>query len=36
MIAAVALAKNPNLTLATDNVKDFPMPELQFLTLPTE
>jgi len=34
MIAAVALAEN--LTLATDNVKDFPMPELRFLTLPKE
>jgi predicted nucleic acid-binding protein len=34
MIASVALAGNPNLTLATDNVKDFPMPELKFLTLP--
>jgi predicted nucleic acid-binding protein len=32
MIAAVALAEN--LTLATDNVKDFPMPELKLLDLP--
>lgn len=32
IIAAVAL--NFNLTLATDNVKDFPMPELRFLSLP--
>lgn len=30
--AAVALSLN--LTLATDNVKDFPMPDLKFLTLP--
>jgi predicted nucleic acid-binding protein len=34
MIAAAALAEN--LTLATDNVKDFPMPELKFLTLPKD
>ncbi len=34
MIAAVALAED--LTLATDNVKDFPMPELKLLTLPKE
>ena len=34
MIAAVALAEN--LTLATDNVKDFPMPELRFLPLPKD
>lgn len=32
IIAAVALSHN--LTLATDNVKDFPMPGLQFLALP--
>ena len=32
MIAAVASAEK--LTLATDNVKDFPMPELRLLTLP--
>ncbi|MBZ5515798.1 MAG: type II toxin-antitoxin system VapC family toxin [Acidobacteriia bacterium] len=31
-IAAVALSLN--LTLATDNVKDFPMPELKLLPLP--
>ncbi|MBZ5545291.1 MAG: type II toxin-antitoxin system VapC family toxin [Acidobacteriia bacterium] len=31
-VAAVAL--NFNLALATDNVKDFPMPELKFLPLP--
>jgi predicted nucleic acid-binding protein len=31
-VAAVALSLN--LTLATDNVKDFPMPELKFLPLP--
>jgi predicted nucleic acid-binding protein len=31
-VAAVALSLN--LTLATDNVKDFPMPELEFLPLP--
>ncbi len=34
MIAAVALAES--LTLATDNVKDFPMSDLRFLTLPKE
>ena len=34
MIAAVALAEN--LTLATDNVKDYPMPELRFLALPKD
>jgi predicted nucleic acid-binding protein len=34
MIAAVVLAQE--LTLATDNVKDFPMPELKFLSLPKE
>jgi predicted nucleic acid-binding protein len=33
LIAAVALAEN--LTLATDNVKDFPMPDLRLLDLPT-
>jgi predicted nucleic acid-binding protein len=33
MIAAVALAEN--LTLATDNVKDFLMPDLKLLDLPT-
>jgi len=33
MIAALALAEN--LTLATDNVKDFPMPDLKLLDLPT-
>lgn len=32
LIATVALTLN--LTLATDNVKDYPMPELKFLTLP--
>jgi len=32
IIAAVALSLN--LTLATDNTKDFPMPELEFLPLP--
>jgi predicted nucleic acid-binding protein len=32
-IAAVAIAHG--LTLVTDNRKDFPMPELQFLPLPT-
>jgi tRNA(fMet)-specific endonuclease VapC len=32
MVAAVALAED--LTLATDNVKDFPMHELRLLTLP--
>ncbi|MGO8817954.1 MAG: type II toxin-antitoxin system VapC family toxin [Terriglobia bacterium] len=32
MIAAVAMAEN--LTLATDNVKDFPMRDLRFLDLP--
>src|SRR5712692_468737 len=32
IIAAVALSLN--LTLATDNQKDFPMPELRFLALP--
>jgi predicted nucleic acid-binding protein len=32
MIAAVALAEN--LTVATDNVKDFPMSELRLLDLP--
>jgi len=32
IIAAVALSLN--LTLATDNSKDFPMPELRFLPLP--
>jgi predicted nucleic acid-binding protein len=33
VIAASAL--NLKLTLATDNQKDFPMPDLAFLTLPT-
>ena len=33
IIAAVALSFD--LTLATDNTKDFPMPELKFLPLPT-
>lgn len=32
LIAAVAI--DNNLTLATDNLKDFPMPELRFLPLP--
>jgi predicted nucleic acid-binding protein len=32
IISAVALSFN--LTLATDNVKDFPMPELKLLPLP--
>jgi len=32
IIAAVALSFN--LALATDNVRDFPMPELKFLPLP--
>jgi len=30
----VAVALSHNLALATDNVKDFPMSELRFLTLP--
>jgi hypothetical protein len=34
MIAAVVLSLN--LTLATDNAKDFPMPELRFLALPKD
>jgi predicted nucleic acid-binding protein len=34
MIAAVALSLD--LTLATDNAKDFPMPELRFLALPRD
>jgi len=32
VIAAVAISEN--LTLITDNVKDFPMPELQLYALP--
>jgi hypothetical protein len=32
IIAAVVLAQGH--TLATDNVRDFPMPELKFLSLP--
>jgi predicted nucleic acid-binding protein len=32
LIAAVAIENN--LAIATDNVKDFPMPELKILTLP--
>ena len=32
LIAAVAIANH--LVLATDNLKDFPMPELRFLPLP--
>jgi predicted nucleic acid-binding protein len=34
MIAAVALSLD--LTLATDNAKDLPMPELRFLALPRD
>jgi predicted nucleic acid-binding protein len=33
VIAATALGLN--LTLATDNARDFPMPELKFVALPS-